>query len=305
MFFSYSTFFTVFGQVRPKITDIPTILGRFCNLPDNPHALNGTSLITLQPDSKNNNDMGEDKIIVVANQKGGVGKSTVCMTLANYLTLELKFRVGAIIDTDPQQSVGKRRKSDLEMSGGTGSYPAYEVTEFSLSNYPQIPDLIGELRKTDMFYIFDTPGNMKHQGIVSLLAFADFIIVPFSYDALVLASTVQFLIFWNNLRINFEKSNGQTLNGRIIFVPVMIDNRIGTAAERALWENIRTEYAKFGSIAPQIGYNADMKRSDTMRLTPRQKAAVQDTYDHIVKNIYSPKQDTTNTDNHGYEDTED
>lgn len=249
--------------------------------------------------------MGENKIIVVANQKGGVGKSTVCMTLANYLTLELKFRVGAIIDTDPQQSVLKRRKSDKEMSGGTDCFPVYEVTEFNLVNYPQIPDLIGELRKSDVFYIFDTPGNMKHQGLVSLLAFADIIIVPFSYDALVLASTVQFLIFWNNLRTTFEKDNGQKLKGRIIFVPIMVDNRIGTAAERTLWENIRTEYAKFGSIAPQVNYNADMKRSDTMRLTQRQKLAVQDAYDHIVRNIYSPLPDRNNTDNHGYEDTED
>lgn len=52
--------------------------------------------------------MGESKIIVVANQKGGVGKSSICMSLANYLTRELKFRVGGIIDTDPQLSVFSR-----------------------------------------------------------------------------------------------------------------------------------------------------------------------------------------------------
>lgn len=248
--------------------------------------------------------MGESKIIVVANQKGGVGKSTVCMALANYLALEQSCCVGGIIDTDPQQSVKKRRKSDKEQSEGTPVCSPYEVTEFNLNNYQRIPELIEALRKKGMPYIFDTPGNMKHQGLVSLLALADYIIVPFNYDALVLASTVQFLIFWNNLKVSYEKSNnGETIKAKLIFVPTMINPRIGTAAERALWENIKVEYAKYGPIAPRINFRADLKRCTTLSLPDEQKTAVQDALYFIYETIYKPKPQN-NEESDGEEDTE-
>ena len=49
--------------------------------------------------SKNN------KIIVFANQKGGVGKSTLCILLADYLAYWRKDV--CIIDTDLQQWTGR------------------------------------------------------------------------------------------------------------------------------------------------------------------------------------------------------
>lgn len=248
--------------------------------------------------------MGESKIIVVANQKGGVGKSTVCMALANYLALVQKCNVGGIIDTDPQLSVKKRRKSDKEQTEGTPVCSPYEVTEFNLNNYNRIPELVDALRQKGMPYIFDTPGNMRHQGLVSLLALADYIIVPFNYDSLVLASTVQFLIFWNNLNASFASANnGKTIGAKLIFVPTMINPRIGTAAEKVLWESIRTEYSKYGVIAPQINHRADLKRCTTVSLPDEQRLAVQDAMYFIYETIYKPKPQTE-TEYNGDEDTE-
>lgn len=236
--------------------------------------------------------MGESKIIVVANQKGGVGKSTVCMTLANYLALELKFRVGGIIDTDFQKSVLNRRKSDIERNEGTSNTPSYEVTSFELDNYANIPDLVDVLRKTGMIYIFDTPGLINHQGIVVLLALADYIIVPFSYDALTITSTSKFIIFWNNLK-DMMSANGGEPKGKIFFVPMIVDNRVGTVAERILWNDLKETYSKVGVITPQIGYYpAKMERCDTISLTPAQTKVVQDAYQFIVDNIYNPETNT-------------
>ena len=57
----------------------------------------------------------KNKIIVFANQKGGVGKSTLCILLANYLAYWKKDV--CIIDTDLQQSATLQREQDKQTFG--------------------------------------------------------------------------------------------------------------------------------------------------------------------------------------------
>ena len=54
-------------------------------------------------------------IVTFANQKGGVGKTTLCVTFANYLVAK-GVRV-VIIDCDFQHSILKCRKADLKKYG--------------------------------------------------------------------------------------------------------------------------------------------------------------------------------------------
>ncbi len=51
--------------------------------------------------------------VVFANQKGGVGKSTLCMLFANYLSW--KRKPVCIIDTDLQKSIMMQRQKDLQI----------------------------------------------------------------------------------------------------------------------------------------------------------------------------------------------
>ena len=60
---------------------------------------------------KNKNNV----IIVFANQKGGVGKSTLCLLLANYLVYWKKDV--CVIDTDLQQSASLQRQIDEQQFG--------------------------------------------------------------------------------------------------------------------------------------------------------------------------------------------
>lgn len=234
--------------------------------------------------------MGENKIIVVANQKGGVGKSTVCMSLANYLAKELKFRVGAIIDTDPQQSLMKKRETDRQKNADSPNVPLYNVISFDLRNYTKIPDLVDELRKTDMIYIFDTPGNLEQSVQVQLLM-ADIILCPFNFDTLIIESTTQFLIFWNNLKDYLSTTQGLNSFATVFLIPMMKDDRIGTKRELELWQDIRDDFSRSAIVTPQINYCADMKRCDTMGLTKLQKQSVQNTFDFILEQIYNPNSD--------------
>ena len=61
-------------------------------------------------------------IIVFANQKGGVGKSTLCLLLANYLVYWKKNV--CVIDTDLQQSASLQRQIDEQQFGTEPRMPS-------------------------------------------------------------------------------------------------------------------------------------------------------------------------------------
>ena len=54
-----------------------------------------------------------NKIFVVANQKGGCGKTTVSVLLANQLVLKHHCRL-VVLDADPQRSIVKKHEQDRE-----------------------------------------------------------------------------------------------------------------------------------------------------------------------------------------------
>lgn len=54
-------------------------------------------------------------IVTFANQKGGVGKTTLCATFANFL-VTMGVRV-LVIDCDFQHSIVKRREVDIRKYG--------------------------------------------------------------------------------------------------------------------------------------------------------------------------------------------
>ena len=65
----------------------------------------------------------KNKIIVFANQKGGVGKSTLCILLADYLAYWKKDV--CIIDTDFQQSATLQREQDRQVFGEHAVYESF------------------------------------------------------------------------------------------------------------------------------------------------------------------------------------
>ena len=55
----------------------------------------------------------KNRKVVFANQKGGVGKSTLCILFANYLAA--KGKSVCIIDTDLQKTILMQRRKDKEL----------------------------------------------------------------------------------------------------------------------------------------------------------------------------------------------
>ena len=75
----------------------------------------------------------KNKIIVFANQKGGVGKSTLCILLADYLAYWKKNV--CIIDTDLQQSATLQREQDRQTFG---EEEPYSILSFEISIVEQM-----------------------------------------------------------------------------------------------------------------------------------------------------------------------
>lgn len=232
--------------------------------------------------------MGESKIIVVANQKGGVGKSTVVMLLANYLVQEIRVSVGAIIDTDFQKSVVKMREENLVKYKGTNLAPMYQVVEYPLDEYKQIPRFIAQLRETRSTYIIDTPGTLTEQGIFAFIALADYVICPLDFDKMTLSSTTEFLIYWDKFKASAKKQTGLDIKTKVILVPCRKPKAVGTRDEIELWNMIKDGYAKLYYVVPEIPQSADIRRCDTMAITPAQLQVAGDSLSEIAKIIYDP-----------------
>ena len=70
-----------------------------------------------------------NKIIAFANQKGGVGKTTLCILFADYLAWKKKGVV--LLDADDQRSVTTKREKDVEFFG---EEPPYEVQHVGIQD---------------------------------------------------------------------------------------------------------------------------------------------------------------------------
>lgn len=110
-------------------------------------------------------------IITIANQKGGSGKSTVCVNLAIKL-LEFKHKV-LVMDTDPQKSI--ESFTNIRESEENANK---KLKHFALSNRTgNIAESLKQFIKLYDFIIIDT-GGIDSQESRKAMLYADSIILP-------------------------------------------------------------------------------------------------------------------------------
>lgn len=170
-------------------------------------------------------------IVTFANQKGGVGKTTLCVTFANYLVT--KGVRAVVIDCDFQHSILKCRKADIKKYGEEAV--PYDVLAYEANDKQAMTALMEKLHNDPSIdvVLMDSPGSLKAEGLIPMFVNSDIIVVPFHYDLVTVPSTASFLLFIDRLR----KAVGGRMKARLFIVPNLHDGRVGKRSELELWEN--------------------------------------------------------------------
>lgn len=213
----------------------------------------------------------KNRVIVFANQKGGVGKSTLSLLLGNYLNWK-KENV-CIIDTDLQQTIVGIRKDDLEFYSDAAPY---DIRGFDIGTPEVMQDLMDRCRNIEGFVLMDAPGNMNQDGLIPMFTNADFIICPFRYDKATLASTGDFVRALQKIR-----QVSSTMKAQILFIPNNI-NRKGNLEEKKMWKQVADMFNMIGTVLPPIPSRAALERINSYEITSSQRELVRDTFEKII-----------------------
>lgn len=219
-------------------------------------------------------------IVTFANQKGGVGKTSLCVTFANYLVMK-GVRV-VVIDCDFQHSILKCRKADLKHYGE--ELIPYEVWSHEPNSSEAMITLIEKLHNDPGIdvVLMDSPGSLKADGLVPMFVNSDIIAVPFHYDLVTVPSTASFLMFLDRLR----KAVGSRMKARLFIIPNLHDNRVGKRSELLLWDNTRDTFSNYGYVTSKIPRRADLQRFSTIAGLDLAQAAVTPVFDKIYDIIF-------------------
>ena len=187
-----------------------------------------------------------NKIIAFANQKGGVGKTTLCILFADYLAWKKKGVV--LLDADDQRSVTTKREKDVEFFG---EEPPYEVQHVGIQDIDYMQRLMANARQIDGTVIIDCPGNVRDDGLLPIFTQADAIVIPFEYEDICLEATTDFVNLLNTIK---QKVGG---SAKYIFVPNKLQSSFGTAAEVSMWKQCASMYGMVGKVMPKVpqGYH--------------------------------------------------
>ena len=130
-------------------------------------------------------------IVTFAQQKGGVGKTTLAIAFANYLTLHHKKTV-KVYDFDYQKSFYNRWKED-EILPNPQLYEV-EVLEDNTEKVDKVLEInnLMEMNQSETFFIFDLAGTLK-ASYSDLLVYSNFLVIPIEYSDVTIKSTMEFI----------------------------------------------------------------------------------------------------------------
>lgn len=217
-------------------------------------------------------------IITFANKKGGVGKSSLCISLANYWA-SLGKSV-SIFDADEQATLLRAREENIKSFPDCQSL--YDIQPFIIKEeFDRLGMLMESYRKEERCYLFDLPGGSGAENL-GVVTFSDYVIVPFQYEEFSIDSTGVFATVLQML----EQMN-PALKRTAIFVPNMVDVRIGRVSDRKRWEDWDRSIDAVAIRSPRIPMKVCMQRRNTLFMSLEEQKCVSPCFEFITNKIFN------------------
>lgn len=201
-------------------------------------------------------------VIIIGNQKGGAGKSTLTLLLANYLT-ESRQKPVTVIDMDYQQSLVQKfdRAKVLENA------EPYGVHAMALDQFPKRKKELKD--NAEVLFLIDLPGKLDDDGLIEVFKAADLVICPFSYDEFTFESTVFFSLVLKRIKPALT----------IVYVP----NRVKANVKYEIMADVNEQLALLGEVTDGIPDRIDFQRATTYQTPETVAALLLPVFDHIYK----------------------
>jgi chromosome partitioning protein len=212
-------------------------------------------------ESENINDYKnlKEMKIVFGNQKGGSGKSTLCIMLANHLAINEKKSV-LVLDLDMQGTIEDKRTKDTYVND---EFP-YQVVKMNISEYPSVS---ARLKMSNTYILMDLPGNLENPDLKYVLQEADYIICPFEYEFGSYVSTLDF----RDLCASVAPS--KTLN----FVP----NKVQGTVKYETQAQMHHELEQSGTISRPLPQKVIFQRMTTFQISEEETNLVKDVFNFL------------------------
>lgn len=204
-------------------------------------------------------------LVAIANQKGGVGKTTIAILFSNYLFE--KEREFIAVDFDFQESFYSKWEEEKE---AREEDPPYEVLQISLEDSSKVIEL--ENMNNDELFLLDLPGKIDDDNLIPILKNLDFVIVPFSYDKLTFQSTLYFCQVIKAVNENLQ----------IIFVP----NKVKSTVKYTTKEQVSEILKNYGVMAPQITDRISIQRLSVYKNSKDVEELCDKTFHFITDKIW-------------------
>ncbi len=206
-------------------------------------------------------------VIIIGNQKGGAGKSTLTVLLANYLSATKGCTV-TVLDMDYQQSISQK----FEKAKILENEEHYQVLAFSLHDFPQMEGTI--LRNPKELVLIDLPGKLDDDGLIRVFKAAEIAICPFSYDEFSFESTVPFALVLKKINPDVQ----------VLFVP----NRIKANVRYEIKEEVNEQLNQIGMVTAAISDRIDFQRIDTFQTPVAVQAVIVPVFEQIYREHIEP-----------------
>lgn len=208
-------------------------------------------------------------IVTFGTQKGGVGKTTLAVAFANYLSIVKKKKVH-VFDFDYQKSFYNKWKED-EVLDLPKLYDV-EIVEDEKAEMIFEYQKICDMSASEDIYIVDLAGTLDERYL-DILSLSDFVVVPFEYSDVSTKSTITFI----NIMLQLESS------AEMIFIRSRYDK--GYLYKNQ--EGMDNEIKKYGKIISEPVYKRNILQNiNTRKLTYDQKYAVEEPFKELINCLY-------------------